>query len=133
MNTVEPFMVLGLAREASEEVIRSRYLELVKQFPPERNPDKFRAIRAAFEAVKDPLANARQLLVPPSEEAPPWSDAIEAQKQNPPRLTPALILSLGNRAMDDSRASAGVHSHGAAEDTGKFPSVPPRQAMDAHE
>jgi curved DNA-binding protein CbpA len=100
--SADPFLVLGVSRDAGEAEVRARYLELVKQFPPDLAPDKFREIRAAFESVKDPLSIARRLVEPPGDEAPRWSDAIEAQSRNPPRLSPAFLLSLGNRAPGDS-------------------------------
>ncbi len=87
----EPLKVLGVPKDASEAEIRARYLELVKQFPPERDPDKFRAVQAAFEAAKDPLLIARRLVEPPSDEAPQWSTVLEEQKQNPPALSSALL------------------------------------------
>jgi curved DNA-binding protein CbpA len=93
----DPFAILGVNQDAGETEIRARYLELVKKFPPDSDPEKFREIRAAFEAVQDPLAIARRLLTPPPEEAPRWSNAIEEQKQVPPPLPVALMLSLGNR------------------------------------
>lgn len=96
----DPFTTLGLPRDAGEAEVRARYLELVKQFPPDRDPDKFREIRAAFEAAKDPLTIARRLVQPPGEEIPQWSVALAAQKKYPPRLSPAFIVSLGNRADD---------------------------------
>jgi hypothetical protein len=95
-------MTLGVSPDADEAQIRARYLELVKQYPPERDPEKFQEIRTAFDAVKDPLSTARRLLEPPGDEAPEWSSLLEAQKQNPPRLSPAFLLSLGNRAAGDS-------------------------------
>lgn len=101
-TSADPFTVLGLSRDAGEAEVRARYLELVKQYPPEREPEKFRAIRAAFEAAKDPLSIAKRLIAPPGDDAPKWSDALEAQKQNPPRLSPAFVLSLGNRAPGDA-------------------------------
>ena len=101
-SAADPFAVLGVPRDAGEAEVRTRYLELVKQFPPERDPDKFREVRAAFEAVRDPLVIARRLIEPPGEEVPQWSEAIEAQKRNPPRKPPALLMSLGNRAPDDN-------------------------------
>lgn len=101
-TTSDPFAILGVSRDAGEAEIRARYLELVKQFPPDREPERFREIRSAFEAVKDPLSIARRLIQPPGEEVPRWSDAIEAQRRNPPRLSPAFLLSLGNRASDNS-------------------------------
>lgn len=100
-ETTDPFVVLGVSQYADEAEIRSRYLELVKKHPPEKDPAKFQEIRVAFEAAKDPLSLAQRLLAPPNDTAPEWSDVLKEQKQNPPRLTPAFILSLGNRAKDD--------------------------------
>lgn len=98
-NTDDPFTILGVLADADESEVRARYLELVKQFPPERDPEKFHQIRAAFDAVKDPLSIAKRLLAPPDQEdVPEWSKVIEAQKQHPPRLSTALLLSLGNRS-----------------------------------
>ncbi|MEZ6128776.1 MAG: hypothetical protein R3C59_08850 [Planctomycetaceae bacterium] len=92
-----PLTVLGLPQRASQEEIRSRYLELVKQFPPERDPERFREIRAAFDAANDPLVVARALLQPPDEVVPPWKDIIDQQSLRPPALSVDLLLSLGNR------------------------------------
>jgi curved DNA-binding protein CbpA len=97
----DPFQVLGLPRDAGEAEVRARYLELVKQFPPDREPERFRQIRTAFEACKDPLAIANRLIEPPGDEVPDWIAAIEAQKRNPPRMSPAFLLSLGNRAQGE--------------------------------
>ena len=41
----DPYGVLGLPADADDEVIRRRYLELVRQYTPEQNPEKFAAIR----------------------------------------------------------------------------------------
>ena len=101
-TAADPFTVLGVAPDAGEAEVRARYLELVKQFPPDREPEKFREIRAAFEAAQDPLSIARRLIEPPGDEVPEWSSVLESQKRNPPRLTPAFLLSLGNRASNDS-------------------------------
>lgn len=49
----DPYELLGLTPEADDDTIRRRYLELVKQFPPERYPEKFAAIRSAYEVVRD--------------------------------------------------------------------------------
>jgi curved DNA-binding protein CbpA len=49
----DPYAVLGLPADADDETIRRRYLELVKQFSPEHHPDKFAAIRQAYESLKD--------------------------------------------------------------------------------
>lgn len=98
-NSEDPFLILGLPREAGEAEIRARYLELVKQFPPDTAPDKFREIRAAFEAAKDPLMIAMQLVEPPdpNSDPPSWKAAIEAEKQIFPKLSVPFLLSMGNR------------------------------------
>ena len=119
-TSFDPFQVLGVSKDASEAEIRARYLELVKQFPPERDPDKFREVQAAFEAAKDPLLIARRLLVPPSSEAPSpkWSDALEEQKRIPPALNPMLLLSLGNRShQGKDRAEASEANQGQVNHT----------------
>ena len=45
---------------------------------------------------------ARRLIEPPDpdEEPPSWEAAINAQKQIPLKMTPAFLLSLGNRKME---------------------------------
>ena len=103
----EPLDVLGLARGATEEQIRSRYLELVKQYPPEREPERFRQIRAAFAAANEPLLIAEQLIEPPHGKPPKWSDVIETQKNSPPSLSFELLLSLGNRPEGQSDETGG--------------------------
>jgi len=54
-----PYDVLGLPRQASEADIKRAYFQLVRQFPPERQPEKFRAIRTAYEQLRDPEHRAR--------------------------------------------------------------------------
>ena len=50
----DPFEVLGLSQDAAESEIRQRYLELVRAFPPEQAPDRFAAVHAAYQALRDP-------------------------------------------------------------------------------
>lgn len=107
-STIDPFETLGVPYDASEAEIRARYLDLVKQHPPERDPDKFREICAAFEAAKDPLVVARRLLDPPPDEPPSWSDAIASEKQSPPPLQPAFLISLGNRGDAENKPGEGA-------------------------
>src|SRR5438270_13157616 len=49
----DPYQVLGLSPESDDEGIRRRYLELVRQFSPERHPEKFAAVRTAYESLRD--------------------------------------------------------------------------------
>ncbi|SRR6056297_3102390 len=98
-----PFEVLGLSTNADEATVRARYLELVRQYPPERDPDRFRQIRAAYEAASDPLNLAELLLLDPAENAPTWANVLAEEAQHPPQLAPNFLLSLGNRAANDAR------------------------------
>ena len=58
----DPYDVLGLDRQADDAAIRRAYARLVRQFSPEREPDAFRKIRAAYEQLRDPESRARLVL-----------------------------------------------------------------------
>ncbi len=49
----DPHEVLGLPPDSDDDQIRRRYLELVRQYSPERHPEKFAAVRAAYESLRD--------------------------------------------------------------------------------
>jgi curved DNA-binding protein CbpA len=48
-----PYEVLGVSPEADDDTIRRRYLELVRQFSPEHHPERFKAVREAYENLRD--------------------------------------------------------------------------------
>jgi curved DNA-binding protein CbpA len=50
---IDAYAVLGLPPDSDDAAIRRRYLELVRQFSPEHHPEKFAAVRAAYEQLKD--------------------------------------------------------------------------------
>jgi hypothetical protein len=52
-----PFETLGLSHGADAETIRRRYLELVREYPPEKSPQRFSEIRAAYDQLRDPVFN----------------------------------------------------------------------------
>jgi curved DNA-binding protein CbpA len=58
----DPFQTLGVPADADDEAIRRRYLELVREFPPEHYPEKFAAVRAAYESLRDLDARLRYRL-----------------------------------------------------------------------
>jgi curved DNA-binding protein CbpA len=49
----DPYQVMGLPADSDDETIRRRYLELVRQFSPEKHPEKFAAVRRAYESLRD--------------------------------------------------------------------------------
>jgi curved DNA-binding protein CbpA len=53
---IDPYEVLGIPRTASAAAIKQAYFALVRVHPPERDPDRFKQIRAAYERLRDPSA-----------------------------------------------------------------------------
>ena len=47
-----PFQVLGVPETADDWAIKKAYLRQVRQYAPERAPERFQAIRSAFEAIQ---------------------------------------------------------------------------------
>jgi curved DNA-binding protein CbpA len=50
----DPYSVLGLERSADAAQIKQAYFALVRTHPPERDPEMFKRIRAAYERLRDP-------------------------------------------------------------------------------
>jgi curved DNA-binding protein CbpA len=61
----DPYETLGLNTDAGEAEIRRRYLELVREFPPDRAPERFTEIHAAYEALRDPVRRLQAQLFHP--------------------------------------------------------------------
>ena len=59
---MDPYQILGLAPDADDAAIRARYLELVRRWPPEQAPDRFAAVRAAYERIRDRDSRLRHSL-----------------------------------------------------------------------
>ena len=50
---IDPYSLLGLERTATEAEIKKAYFAQVRAYPPERDPARFKQIRAAYEALRD--------------------------------------------------------------------------------
>lgn len=88
--------ILDLPFDASLEVVRQRYLQLVKQYPPDREAEKFQKIHQAYLAMIDPLNMATALLTPPDAKED-LSPLVSLERQRSVRLSPSQLLGLGNR------------------------------------
>jgi len=49
-----PYAILKLEQKATQDEIKRAYFLLVRQFPPEQEPEKFQEIRHAYESLRDP-------------------------------------------------------------------------------
>jgi curved DNA-binding protein CbpA len=79
LTSSDPYAVLGLIRGASLREIKRAYFELVREYPPEEQPDTFKIIRAAYEKLRQPEVKAETdlfLFQAPS----PWSPRKRRQK-----------------------------------------------------
>lgn len=60
----DPFEVLGIPRDATEDQIKTAFRKLAMQYHPDRNPgdaaaeEKFKQVNAAYEELKDPERRA---------------------------------------------------------------------------
>lgn len=50
---MSPYDVLRVSPEATDEDIRKAYLAMVRLYPPEQEPERFRQISAAYSLIKD--------------------------------------------------------------------------------
>ncbi|MBI4671935.1 MAG: J domain-containing protein [Chloroflexi bacterium] len=50
----DPYAALNVPRDATLETIKDAYFQLVREHPPEREPEAFKQIRAAYERLRTP-------------------------------------------------------------------------------
>lgn len=53
------YSLLEVGQSASAEEIKRSYFRLVRRYPPEKEPEKFRLIRQAYETLSDPRARTQ--------------------------------------------------------------------------
>lgn len=94
----DPLVTLGLSPDSGDEAIRSRYLELVRAYPPERAPQRFAEIRAAYEALRDPVQRIQRQLFDLDAEGGIDDVIATVRRSGPRRRFPTdLLLSLGRK------------------------------------
>lgn len=73
LDSIDPYGVLGLQRGAAPRQIKRAYFDLVREYPPEKEVEAFKIIRAAYEQLRNPDVKAATdlfLFRPPSEWSP---------------------------------------------------------------
>jgi curved DNA-binding protein CbpA len=71
-GVTDPYAVLGLPQSADQNDVRAAYFALVRQHPPEQDPETFKRVRAAYDKLRTAQRRAETdlfMLQPP----PPWS------------------------------------------------------------
>ena len=97
----DPYEILGVTPQADEAEIRRRSLALVREFPPERAPERFAAIRVAYDEVRNP---ARRLAAQAGMPLPKVSHDDEAREQR--QRTLYDVLDLAAKYFEATLASA---------------------------
>ena len=77
---VDPYSELGVARTATPAEIKQAYFALVRAYPPEREPQRFKRIRAAYEQLRDAERRVETDMLLLEEWPTP------ARKRRPPKL-----------------------------------------------
>ncbi len=87
----DAYQILGLPPDSDDDAIRRRYLELVRQYSPERHPERFAAIRQAYETLRNLDTRLRHRLFDAGR-----SESIEAIIEEIACQSPRRRLSLAN-------------------------------------
>jgi curved DNA-binding protein CbpA len=90
-----PYAVLGVAPDSDDETIRRRYLELVRRYTPEHHPERFAAVRAAYESLRDQDTRLRHRLFEAGKEETVDALIEELACRSPrPRLSLETLLTV---------------------------------------
>lgn len=122
-----PYEVLGLQRDAGEAEIKRAYFQLVRQHPPERDPEGFKRIRSAYEKLKNTEQRAGTDLFT-IEDGPATIDlaALQEPDAEPPPVTVDGVvrdlICLEALLMLEDLHSPPANTRGFPRDTG--PSAP---------
>lgn len=57
-----PYEILGVSKDANDDIIKQAYLQQVKQFPPERDSARFQLINQAYTSINDHKSRLQQEL-----------------------------------------------------------------------
>ncbi len=89
-----PYKTLGVERTASQSEIKQAYFALVREHPPERDPEGFKRIRAAYEKLRAGRERAEtDLFLIEEMDAAMSAEKFERYGVEPPGITPDLIRS----------------------------------------
>lgn len=89
---MNPFVVLDLPFDCSDEEVRQRYQTLLRRYPPEADPERFQQINAAYEDLRNARDRWKKLIFPgrpePAEEEQTPLQLLYQYSQLPGRKRP---------------------------------------------
>ena len=59
---MDPYEILGVPPDADDDAVRKAYLELVRKFSPDTDPEAFKRISKAYEQLKDEKSRLKYYL-----------------------------------------------------------------------
>lgn len=59
---MNPYLILRVSLRAGDAEIRRAYLDAIRKFPPEREPERFQTISHAYEQIRDEKSRLNYLL-----------------------------------------------------------------------
>lgn len=71
---MNPYLILRVSPGASDAEIRRAYLDAIRRFPPEREPERFQTISQAYDQIRDEKSRLNHLLF---DRASPGNTPIE--------------------------------------------------------
>ena len=71
----DPYLILGVSRDATDETIHQAYLDGIRRFPADRDPKGFQSVRSAYELIRTRKARLEYALF--TVETPSAADLLE--------------------------------------------------------
>lgn len=85
---MNPFLVLDVPADAGDEDVRAAYRDLLRRFPPEREPERFQQIQDAYELLRTAEDRWRWRLLHLEDDPSGPLAALEAFARLPGRMRP---------------------------------------------
>lgn len=76
---MNPYKILQLEQGADKQAVKKAYFKLIRQYPPEKEPEKFKEIREAYEYLQEEinLVNVQKAVQLPEEFKKPYYQVLE--------------------------------------------------------
>ena len=104
---MDPFEVLGVNKDTTDEQIRAAYLGLVRRYPPETHQRRFADISEAYETIKTEKLRLNYLLFSKDAHGSRPLDALVTQVRLDGRAQPPSFQNLMKKLRDSQRTRMG--------------------------